>query len=265
MARIRSVHPGLFTDEAFASLSADAQVLLIGLWTEADDQGVFEWKPITIRMRLRPTKDGAIDPLLSELEAANCIRHVEIGGRQLGAIRNFRKYQRPKSPKEVHIIDAETRNYVGLSRAISESDHVEPPPIPPNGEKCPQRKEEGGRSSSEAKASGADAPAEVVEPELPAFLDRRSGPANGTDDPIKALFDLGVSVLASGGTGDKQARSLVGKWRKELGDDTKLVGLFMAARKESTVEPVAWLTKAVAGELSRKRFGSGYIPPGVGG
>ncbi len=73
MARIRSIHPGLFTDEAFVSLTADAQVFLMGIWTEADDQGAFEWKPLTLRMRLRPTKDGPVDDLLDELEAAKFI------------------------------------------------------------------------------------------------------------------------------------------------------------------------------------------------
>src|ERR1700722_3074478 len=104
MARIRSVHPGLFTDEAFMGLSSDAQVFLIGLWTEADDQGMFEWKPLTLRMRLRPTKDGDVDPILSELEAAQCIKMFEISGRKYGAIRNFRKFQKPKTPNAIHPI-----------------------------------------------------------------------------------------------------------------------------------------------------------------
>lgn len=32
MARIRSVHPGLYTDEAFMTLSMAARVLIVGLW-----------------------------------------------------------------------------------------------------------------------------------------------------------------------------------------------------------------------------------------
>ena len=46
MARIRSVHPGLWTDEAFVSVSMTARLLAIGLWNQCDDQGAFEWKPI---------------------------------------------------------------------------------------------------------------------------------------------------------------------------------------------------------------------------
>lgn len=143
MSRIRSVHPGLFTDEGFVSLGADAQILLIGIWTEADDQGVFEWKPVTLRMRLRPTKDGPIEPFLSELAVARCIARYEIDGRQYGAIRNFRKFQRPKSPNSLHPTTPDIRKYVGLSPAISEIDLDDAPEIPPKGEIAPQMKGKG--------------------------------------------------------------------------------------------------------------------------
>ncbi len=120
MGRIRSVHPGLFTDEAFISLSDAAQVFFIGLWTEADDQGVFEWKPITLRARLRPAKDGSVEELLAELEANNCVKRFSFGGRQFGAVRNFRKYQRPKKPNSTHVLPDEFRTYVALSGSSSE-------------------------------------------------------------------------------------------------------------------------------------------------
>lgn len=121
MARIRSIHPGLFSDPEFAGLSSDAQVFFLGLLTEADDNGVFEWKPMTLRIRLRPTKDGPVDALLSELESAEKVRSYEIEGRKYGAIRNFRKFQRPKSPKSWHPIPDDFRNWVGLSGPPSEN------------------------------------------------------------------------------------------------------------------------------------------------
>ena len=52
MARIRSIHPGFFTDEECVSVSAFARLLFVGIWTEADDQGAFEWKPTTLKMRI---------------------------------------------------------------------------------------------------------------------------------------------------------------------------------------------------------------------
>jgi hypothetical protein len=218
MARIRSVHPGLFTDEAFVGLSSDAQVLLIGLWTECDDQGVFEWKPNTIRMRLRPVKDGPVEPLLSELEAANCMRRYEVNGRQLCAIRNFREYQKPKSPKAWHPITDEIRKYTAPKKDRAETNVVEVPPIPPNGEITPlmEGRGEEGKGSSEAKAS-----AEIISPD-------------------KALFDYGKRVLG------KSSGGLVSQLKAAFGTDGAWKILRGATEKSDARE---W----VAGALSRAR------------
>lgn len=155
MPRIRSVHPGLFTDEAFASLSSDAQVFLIGLWTEADDQGVFEWKPVSLRMRLRPTKDGDVAPFLAELESANCIASYEHGGRKYGAIRNFRRFQRPKRPNSAHFIPPEFRTYVGLSQSIPEQELDDEAPFRTMGETAEQM-EDGEKEEGEGKEKKKD-------------------------------------------------------------------------------------------------------------
>lgn len=116
MARIRSIHPGLWTDEAFVSLSDRAALLFIGLLNESDDNGVFEWKPLTIKMRLRPASNegtAEIEASLAEMVAANIVRAYEVDGRRYGAIRNFVRYQRPKSPKAVHPAPEEILAFVG--------------------------------------------------------------------------------------------------------------------------------------------------------
>lgn len=145
MPRIRSVFPGLFTDEAFVSVSDSAQIFLVGIWTQCDDQGAFEWKPLSLRMRLRPTKDGPVEPLLAELEGANLIKSYEHDGRKYGIVRNFLKWQRPKSPSNVHFIPDNFRNYIGSRSFISEIDADKADLFPRNGEITPQREEGGGR------------------------------------------------------------------------------------------------------------------------
>jgi hypothetical protein len=120
MARIRSIHPGFWTDETLASLSDAAALFYIGLLNEADDNGVFEWKPLTLRMRLRPTKDGSVEALLAELAGQNVICRYELDGRQYGAVRNFCRYQKPKFPRAVHPVSEAIAAYVGSRRAIPE-------------------------------------------------------------------------------------------------------------------------------------------------
>lgn len=119
MARIRSIHPGFFTDEALVSISMPARLLVLGLGVEADDKGVFEWKPITIKMRIFPADQVDVIDLLNELVSANVVRSYELDGRKYGAIRNFRVFQRPKKPNDVHPITDEIRTYIGLSDAGS--------------------------------------------------------------------------------------------------------------------------------------------------
>ena len=80
MSRIRSVHPGLFTDEAFVGVSMAARVLLIGIWTEAWDDGVFEWKPITLKMKIFPADAVDTGALLEDMEFAGIGKKHEWGG-----------------------------------------------------------------------------------------------------------------------------------------------------------------------------------------
>lgn len=59
-------------------------------------------------------------------------------------------------------------------------------------------------------------------------------------DPVKELFDLGVTILTAAGTPDKQARSLIGKWRKAKGDAAVLTAL-LDCRARAVTEPVEWI------------------------
>lgn len=145
MSRIRSVHPGFFTDEDIVSTSLAARLLVIGLGVEADDKGVFEWKPITIKMKIFPADNVDVASLLGELESANVVRKYEINGRNYGAIRNFRKFQRPKTPNDIHPMTDIIGNYVGLTKTISEIQAPKLTSFPPKGEKSPQMEDGGGR------------------------------------------------------------------------------------------------------------------------
>lgn len=149
MARIRSIHPGLFTDEAFASLSMAARVLLLGIWTEADDHGVFEWKPVTLKMRLMPVDNVSIPDLLLECEAHEIIKQFS-DGKSYGLVRNFCRYQRPKKPKYVHPMPPEFYTYAGLNadgslQVLHQSR---------TGTENPPQREEGGDNMEEEKEEG---------------------------------------------------------------------------------------------------------------
>ena len=174
MGRIRSLHPGQWSDEDFVACSMAARLLVLGLRNEADDNGVFEWKPITIKMRLFSSDSLDVEPRLEELVRFKQVMRYEIGGRQYGAIRNFRKFQRPKSPKSIHPITPRVGKYVALSAPIPETDDDEVTPFPQKGEISPQmeggrREEEGGnyppRKGVTKNSVGGDAGSQETDPE----------------------------------------------------------------------------------------------------
>jgi len=113
MARIRSIHPGIWTDEAFMGLSAYARLLLIGIWTEAYDDGVFEWKPLTLKARVFPVDNVDVNALLDELASFGLIGRIDEHPKKPGAIRNFQKFQRPKKPNSSGMLVPEWFEFVG--------------------------------------------------------------------------------------------------------------------------------------------------------
>lgn len=188
MARIRSLHPGQWTDESFVSCSAYGRLLALGLRNEADDQGVFEWKPLTIKMRIFPADDVDVEALLSELVEHRQVQKFEFGGKFYGVIRNFRKYQRPKKPNATYPLPNELRTYAGL-----EDDNSEPVPNvctePVPNQSGNSSAEEGGRRKEVSLPNGK-AP-------------------DGADDPEKKLFEDGKQLLgkSSGGMINKLLRA----------------------------------------------------------
>ncbi|WOF74157.1 hypothetical protein QMT40_001804 [Parvibaculaceae bacterium PLY_AMNH_Bact1] len=159
MARIRSIHPQLWTNERFVQVSTGARLLLLGLGNEADDKGVFEWKPTTLKMRIFPADSCDVEAFLDELTTVDLVRSYELEGCKYGAIRNFRKHQRPKKPNDIHSMPSEFRTYVGLEAASSEPTSDNGATIPRKAETNHQM-EDGGEDEGEGgkKSGGATAP-----------------------------------------------------------------------------------------------------------
>lgn len=157
MARIRSIHPEQWVDEEFATGSPLARLVAIGVRNFADDNGVFEWKPLKLKMQILPADNCDMAALLGELVASGQIKRYEVDGRAYGIIRNFTKYQRPKKPMAWYPLPSEpvgnefgtahvqntpksrtgsppVRNQYGNSTSDGEKDgegEKEKPPLPP--------------------------------------------------------------------------------------------------------------------------------------
>jgi hypothetical protein len=102
--RIRSCHPEQWTDDAFVQCTALARLLALGLRNVSDDNGIFEWNPYKLKVRLLPADNCDINALLGELEQTKQVMRFTAEGRDFGMIRSFQRFQRPKKPSFSHPI-----------------------------------------------------------------------------------------------------------------------------------------------------------------
>jgi hypothetical protein len=241
MARIRSIHPGIFTDEAFMSASAHARLLIMGIWTEAWDDGVFEWKPLTLKAKIFPVDNVDVSALLAELAGLNFVRQFESGGKNYGVVRNFRLYQRPKKPNSSGKLPDRLAEYAGPAHTNSE-------PVPnqfPTGVENSSQMEDGGGKGREEPSPESSSPTtnvrSVGKPTRPAADDRfeefwkaypHRGEASDPKKPAKEKFERAVK------RGADPAAIIAGA--KRFADIERRAG---RAGTEKCAQAVTWLNQ----------------------
>lgn len=110
----------------------------------------------------------------------------------------------------------------------------------------------GGRKSAElrAKALENNEPPQAIASTREEKRREEVTEAKASDasvDFAKQLWDRGVAFLGRHGTPDKQARALIGKWRKAY-QDTDIFDAFAACSKEGIIDPVPWITARLGGK-----------------
>lgn len=237
MARIRSLHPGLFTDDRYMALSLAARELLKGIWCEADDQGVFEWRPLTLKARIMPADAVDVAEILGELVAGNFVTRFENDCRSFGVVRNFRRFQRPKKPNHTHLLPPELRTYAGLTDDGATPDHDKTHPVPhqfpTGGGKPPQMEEEGCR-----RKDGGDSKS----PALPALgVSEPRDPGGGRQAGRQANLEISEDWLGEAGKAREsaglppidlrqQARKALKRWQTDPPTDPHSAWLGWAMR-----------------------------------
>ena len=104
------------------------------------------------------------------------------------------------------------------------------------------------QADPEASDAPTDAPTDAEATQQRRKEERREegNPPGGrkTPDMVKAVFDGGINLLAGKGVPERQARTLVGKWRK-ITTDEKLLALFFDVERKSIVDPVPYIQAAL--------------------
>lgn len=157
--------------------SIPARLLFLGLETEAFDDGVFVYQPVTLKARIFPADSIDVNELLEELEGLDMIRRFESGGRQYGVIWDFLRRQRPKKPNSSNIpLGSELATFVGTTGRQQSGTGSEPAPHQSgnddeavldrcrNGSEIPSQREEG---KGNGKGNGTQGDA-IASPDRPA-------------------------------------------------------------------------------------------------
>jgi hypothetical protein len=93
--RARNVKPGFFLNEELAEVPFEARLLFIGLWSYADREGRFEWRPKRIKAEIFPYDNIEITDFLRYLTDKNFVSQYQVDGCLYGVVENFKKHQRP--------------------------------------------------------------------------------------------------------------------------------------------------------------------------
>lgn len=93
--RIRNIKPDFFRHEELQSLGPTTMLVFIGLWTQADKAGNFQWKLSQIRLDILPFVEYDLKTSLEQLVKSGFIApYVGDDGKPYGHIFNFTSHQR---------------------------------------------------------------------------------------------------------------------------------------------------------------------------
>ena len=137
MSRIRTVKPDLLRHEdlfdAELACGLPLRLAFIGLFTVADCEGRFIWKPRTLKLDVLPHDVVDFAAVLAALEAAGFIQRYMVDGVQYGRIKGWTGWQEIPLPPDwaarrmtVFKRDDYTCRYCGLRVESPHCDHVFP-------------------------------------------------------------------------------------------------------------------------------------------
>lgn len=125
MARARNIKPGFFKNEVLAEMPALTRLLFIALWTYADREGRFEYRPRRIKADLFPYESIDVEDGIGELADAGFLVVYEADGTEYVQVRNWSKHQNPHHKEVGSVIpapdghvDTVCAGYIPLSNTI---------------------------------------------------------------------------------------------------------------------------------------------------
>ena len=97
MARIRTIKPEFFRHEALFEIERKSglplRLAFAGLWTAADRDGRFKWRPRQLKLDVLPYDEANFEAVLSELVSGGFVIKYVIDGDAFGVIPSWTRHQ----------------------------------------------------------------------------------------------------------------------------------------------------------------------------
>tara|TARA_R100000808_G_C2154113_1_gene164854 strand:- start:2108 stop:3058 length:951 start_codon:yes stop_codon:yes gene_type:complete len=127
MARKRMIHPGIWTDEKFLTLkNNEARLLFIGMMNFANDEGIFKYKPISLKAQVLPLSSSKLpiieDYIRTMLELKLLEKGHDIDGTKLLRYTNWHTYQKINhaTPSKYTFTKEEIKDSINTNVEVSE-------------------------------------------------------------------------------------------------------------------------------------------------
>lgn len=126
MARIRTIKPSFFRHgelfDAEQQSGLPLRVAYAGLWTIADREGRFKWKPRDIKVEVLPYDDVNMDAVLAALEAGKFIQVYTANGQKYAYIPAFSEHQHINKNEAASTLPAPSKNSSPRSKRVKTPD-----------------------------------------------------------------------------------------------------------------------------------------------
>lgn len=137
MGRIRTVKPDLFKHEALFDAELETglplRIAFVGLWTQCDSAGRFEWRPRQLKTDVLPYDDVDFSHVLDALATRGLLVKYASNGREYGCIPSWKRHQvvnNREKPSEIpeppadfdEVIDIAKETDASSTRASRDSD-----------------------------------------------------------------------------------------------------------------------------------------------
>jgi len=124
LARIRTIKPEFNISESVSRMSESAQLFMVKMFPEVDDQGRIEWLPRKILGALYPHSDEIgnteLESRVSELEKEGIFQRYEVDGRVYGYFINWEKHQVVKNPSRARCPEPPSRQSEPKTQTLPE-------------------------------------------------------------------------------------------------------------------------------------------------